>query len=184
MTDELEQCDLTELRDLVSKTLEGADGWEALVALEKQNEILRKQFPEGPRAVVTAQLYTVADELSHLAWELAQEFSKQAKGEYEEHAWRLRSKTICTAHSFERHFVGPAMLDWADCALRLGKREIADTIYTAIIKDFTELIRRQPQPTPEWLLGLQCLERALVRHSKPYEMLLDKTRESLASFKK
>jgi len=152
------------------------------VALEKQNKILRKQFPEGPTAAATAPLQALSEELSQLALELAKEFSKRGKGEYEEHAWRLRSKAICTAHSFERHRVGPAMLDWADCSLRLGKREAADAIYTAIIKDFTELIRSEPQPTWEWLTGLQCLERALEGHSKPYEMLIEKTRESLALF--
>lgn len=183
MTDEQQTCELTELKSLVAQTIDGADGWDALVALEQQNEIFRSLFPSDPRAAVSADHFIICDELIDLALQLAQEFGKRAQGDYEEHAYRLRSKAVCTAHSFARHFVGPAMLDWADCSLRLGKREIADTIYTAIIKDFTELIRREPVPTKECLIALQSLERALQNHSKPYDMLLKKTRDSIRSIK-
>lgn len=172
--------DFESLARQVDLVLEGGDGDRALECLREQNLVLKSRFPDDPFACVRADVFPAAQELVGQAIRLAEEFLRRGDTQREEMAWHLRSGPVCLAYGHHRHLVGPAMLDWAECNVRLGNQKKAEAIYQAVIKDFVELLDR-PGAGDANRTALDCLKQALLASEQQDEELLRRTESLLAS---
>jgi hypothetical protein len=167
---------LRTLLEGVRNAVESEDRETALDALEMGTESLRIAFQDDPGMAVTGELFEAADQLTAVALELAGHFSQAELPRLEERAWRVRYESVVTAHTYRRNLVGPALLDWADCQKRLGRIEEADALYDNVIRDFSRLLGWGPTFDPDWLVAVQCLERAMSHSTRDFSVLQGRTR--------
>jgi hypothetical protein len=170
---------LDELEALVHAVLDGGEGRPALEALARENETLKGRFGDDPFMAVTGELFEAAQFLNDQGCTLAKYFQESGNIDYEEKAWQLRCGPILTAHAHRRNIVGPAMLDWGNCNLRLGNVEKADAIFDSVVKDFTEILGWGPSFNGEWLLSVRCLNEAIENSSRDYGDLAVRTKVML-----
>ena len=170
------ELDLPALLTSVKTALEHGNQKTALVALEQSTEGLKKAFQQDPSMAVTGELFQIAAQLSEFALKLAKHFSQTEQTEDEETALRVRYESVVTAHTYRRNLVGPALLDWADCQKRLGKVAEADALYDNVIRDFSRLLGWGPTFDPDWLVAVQCLERAMSHSSRDFSVLQGRTK--------
>jgi hypothetical protein len=149
---------------------------QTLETLETDTEALKVAFQQDPSMAVTGELFRTADKLSSSALELAQYYSESQDSALEERALRVRYESVLTAHTYCRNLVGPALLDWADCHKRLGNIEKSDALYDIVIRDFSRLLGWGPTFDPDWLVAVQCLERAMDHSSRDFTELQRRTR--------
>jgi len=173
------EVQLHRLIDSIERALNGGDGQSALRDLATGVKNLRTLFSNNPAMAITGELFETTDQLNHYAVRLARHFHNEGQVEFEEQAWKSRYESVATAHAHRRNLLGPALLDWADCNLRLGNRAKADEIFETIIRDFTEILGWGPTFDPNWLVAVNCLDQAMTRSSKDFGELQVRTQELL-----
>ncbi|MCA9775610.1 MAG: hypothetical protein KC800_02800 [Candidatus Eremiobacteraeota bacterium] len=159
--------------------LAAGEGADALDGVERGIETLRVAFQEDPSMAVTGVLFQIVQQLSECGLELAKHFQNTGETEFEERAWRARYDSMATAHTYRRNLIGPVLLDWADCLKRLGNEEKAQSLYEKVIKDFSQLLGWGPTFDPDWLVAVQCLERAMNSSNRDFSELRERTRAVL-----
>lgn len=171
--------DFQGLESLVADVLSGGEAAPALDFLASQNAILKSKIPDNPFGCVTADVYPAAQELVIRALALANEFQRRGDTVNEEKALHLRTGPVCYVYGHHRHLVGPAMLEWAECNERMGNKPKAEAIYDAIVKDFLELLDREPGGEAD-KISLSSLKEAIEGRSQPDLALLERTEIALA----
>ncbi|MFA5508464.1 MAG: hypothetical protein WC314_23455 [Vulcanimicrobiota bacterium] len=166
-------------RIALHRALAEGEGLSTLESLEQGTESLKAAFQEDPHMAVTGELFQIAQQISEGAGLLAEHFQANHQAELEERALRVRYDSLVTAHTYRRNVVGPAVLDWADCLGRNGERERAEALYEKVIKDFAQLLGWGPTFDPDWLVAVQCLERALISSQGDFTELRERTRAVL-----
>ena len=170
---------LQKTESLVKQALAGEGAEQALTALSECCQILRQRVGQDSVKTVSPDDLQAARTLQVWAHKLAQHLSEQDENRLEEIAWQLRCSPILALHGYQRHLVGPAMLDWADCNARQGNLEKADMLYSAVIQDFRMLLDIEPAPSTESFTALDSLKKALERHSQEHPVELEQTRARL-----
>jgi len=159
--------------------LAAGEGLDALEGVERGIETLRVAFQEDPGMAVTGVLFQIVGQLSECGLELAKHFQETGQTDLEERAWRARYDSMATAHTYRRNLIGPVLLDWADCLRRLGQEEQAQALYEKVVRDFSQLLGWGPTFDPDWLVAVQCLERAMDSSSRDFSELKERTRAVL-----
>lgn len=167
------------LAELVRETLEGADGLQALLSLELENQSLKEIFLRDPSMAITGELFELAEPLIQHACALAEAFAIRQEIRLEEKALQLRVECVRTAYAHRRNVVGPALLDWANCNKRIGDLEKSDEIFDSLIRDLSTVLPWGPSFDPDWLLTIDCLQQALLATGQNYGDLQEKTEKML-----
>jgi hypothetical protein len=175
---------LRKTESLVKGALAGEPAEQALTALSECCQILRQRVGKNLVKAVSPDDLQAARSLQMWAHRLAQHLSEKDEDRLEEIAWQLRCSPILALHGHQRHLVGPAMLDWADCNARQGNQEKADMLYNAVIQDFRMLLALEPVPSTESFTALDSLKKALERHSQEHPAELEQARARLRQWEK
>ena len=172
--------DLEKLVELVGEVREGSDGKEALQFLQQQNELLKSKLPDSSFGAVTADVFPVAYELIRQAGYLAHEFEQRGDTQNEERALHLRTGPVCWVYGHHRQMVGPAMVEWAECLLKLGENERAEAIFKSVVLDLVEVLDRPGAPDASEPT-LKSLQRALDGYPEANDSWKQRTAQALAA---
>ncbi len=178
------EVQLCSLLNSIEKALKGEEESQALEDLNSGIRNLRTLFSRNPSMAITGELFEITEGLNNCALRLARHFESQGESELEEQAWKARYESLATAHAYRRNLLGPALIDWADCNLKLGNTDKADEIYHRIVENFTEILGWGPTFDPGWMVAVGCLEQALERSSRNYGPLEARTKELLRQSRK
>ncbi len=145
---------------------------------------LRRLFSENPSMVLSREVFELAEQLDRAAGGLARRLRDQSLTHLEERAWSARFDSLTIAHTHRRNVMGPALIDWAECNLRLGDSEKADRLHHRVIESSREILGWGPTFDPGWITTVECLETALERSSRDYGDTLFETRSVLEESRK